>query len=50
MNDVDLCSASQDIYYEDIQSDNSLFQNFKGGLTENYVFNQLISYEFDLYY
>lgn len=50
MNDVGLCSASQDIYYEDIQSDNPLFQNFKGGLTENYVFNQLISSGFDLYY
>lgn len=50
MNDVGLCSASQNIHFDDIQSDNALFQNFKGGLTENYVFNQLISRGFELYY
>ncbi len=50
MNDVGLCLASQDIYFDDIIRDNVLLQNFKGGLTENYVFNQLLSNGFDLYY
>lgn len=50
MNDVGLCGASQDIHYEDILGDNPLFDNFKGGLTENYVFNQLITSGFSLYY
>lgn len=50
MNDVGLCSASQNIHFDDIQSDNALLQNFKGGLTENYVFNQLLSSGLDLYY
>ena len=39
MNDVGLCGASQDIHYEDILGENPLLDNFKGGLTENYVFN-----------
>lgn len=38
------------IIFDDIQSDNTLLQNFKGGLTENYFFNQLVSSGFDLYY
>ena len=50
MNDVGLCGASQDIYYEDILGDNPLFDNFTGGLTENYVFNQLKSNGHALYY
>lgn len=50
MNDVGLCGASQDIHYEDILGENMLFDNFKGGLTENYVFNQLITNGFSLYY
>lgn len=50
MNDVGLCCASQDIHFDDILRDNVLLQNFKGGLTENYVFNQLTSNGFDLYY
>ncbi len=50
MNDVGLCCASQDIHFDDIQSDNTLLQNFKGGLTENYVFNQLVASGFALYY
>lgn len=50
MNDVGLCGASQDIHYEDILADNPLFDNFKGGLTENYVFNQLTVNGLGLYY
>jgi len=50
MNDVGLCGASQDIYYEDILGENSLLDNFKGGLTENYVFNQLTVNGLSLYY
>lgn len=50
MNDVGLCGACQDIYYEDVLGDNPLLDNFKGGLTENYVFNQLIASGFLPYY
>ena len=50
MNDVGLCGASQDIYFEDIQGNSPLLANFKGGLTENYVFNQLTSSGLALYY
>jgi predicted AAA+ superfamily ATPase len=50
MNDVGLCGASQDIHYEDILGENPLLDNFKGGLTENYVFNQLTANGFGLYY
>lgn len=50
MNDVGLCSASQDIHFDDIQRDNILLSNFKGGLTENYVYNQLTSNGLSLYY
>ena len=50
MNDVGLCGASQDIHYEDILGENPLLDNFKGGLTENYVFNQLSANRFNLYY
>lgn len=50
MNDVGLCGASQDIHFVDIQSNSSLLTNFKGGLTENYVFNQLTSSGLSLYY
>jgi len=50
MNDVGLCGASQDIYYEDIFGENPLLDNFKGGLTENYVFNQLTVNGLSLYY
>jgi len=42
MNDVGLCCASMDVRYEDIYYGNTLLNNFKGGLTENYVNNQLI--------
>ena len=50
MNDTGLCGASQEIYYEDILGENPLFDNFKGGLTENYVFNQLTINGLSLYY
>ena len=50
MNDVGLCGASQDIHYEDILGENPLLDNFKGGITENYVFNQLITNRLSLYY
>ena len=42
MNDVGLCSASQNILIDDIIFDNIEFNDFKGGLTENYVNNQLL--------
>ena len=50
MNDVGLCGASQDIHYEDIVGENPLLDNFKGGLAENYVFNQLTENGLSLYY
>ncbi len=50
MNDVGLCGASQNIHYEDIIGDNILLDNFKGGLTENYVFNQLTMNGHSAYY
>ena len=50
MNDVGLCGASQDIYYEDILGENPLLDFFKGGLTENYVFNQLRDNGLKTYY
>lgn len=50
MNDVGLCTASQNIYFEDIISNNELLDIFKGGLTENYVFNQLVSNHIKSYY
>lgn len=50
MNDVGLCVASQNIYYQDIIGENKLLDIFKGGLVENYVFNQLINNGHKLYY
>lgn len=50
MNDAGLCGASQDLHYEDILGENPLLDNFKGGLTENYVFNQLSANGLSLYY
>ena len=49
MNDVGLCCASYKAQYGDIFLDNDSFE-FKGGLTENYVFNQLTMNKFDTYY
>ncbi len=42
MNDVGLCSASQNLLIDDIVYDNHEYLDFKGGLTENYVNNQMI--------
>lgn len=50
MSDVGLCSASQDVYVNDILFDNPEFSDFKGGLTENYVNNQLIINKLQAYY
>lgn len=50
MNDVGLCSASQDILIDDILFDNPEFNDFKGGLTENYVNNQLIINKHSCFY
>lgn len=41
MNDVGLLSASANILFEDIYNENELINDFFGGLTENYVYNQL---------
>ena len=50
MNDVGLCSASQDIIIDDIMFDNADFNDFKGGLTENYVNNQMMANQHKCYY
>ena len=50
MNDVGLCCASQDILIDDILFDNTDFNYFKGGLTENYVNNQMIVNNNQCYY
>lgn len=50
MNDVGLLSASQDILIDDVLFDNEEFSIFKGGLTENYVNNQLIINKNKSYY
>lgn len=50
MNDVGLCCAAQNIYFGDIIEENPLLDNFKGGLTENYVYNQLTASGLSLYY
>ena len=41
LSDVGLLGASQDIRFEDIFNETSWLDAFKGGMTENYVFNQL---------
>lgn len=50
MSDVGLCGACQDISYDDILISNPMFDNFKGGLSENYVFCQLTANGLPLYY
>ena len=50
VNDVGLCSASQNILINDILYDNPDFNDFKGGLVENYVNNQLIINQNTAYY
>ena len=50
MNDVGLCLASQNVLFEDLLYDNMEFSNFKGGLVENYVNNQLITNNNNVFY
>lgn len=50
MNDVGICSASQDILIDDILFDNPAFSDFTGGLAENYVNNQLITNKLNSFY
>lgn len=50
MNDTGLCCASQNILMDDIMGSNPFMNNFKGGLTENYVNAQLRSKGYDLFY
>lgn len=50
MSDVGLCCAGMDIHFDDIYFDNELINNFKGGLTENYVMNQLLINGLKTYY
>lgn len=49
MNDVGLCCANQKVQFDDIILDKDSFE-FKGGLTENYVFNQLSVNGLSTYY
>lgn len=50
MNDTGLCCSQQKLLFEDIAFENSMLNDFKGGLTENYVFTQLKAKNKDLYY
>lgn len=50
MNDVGICSASQDILIDDILFDNPAFSDFTGGLAENFVNNQLITNKLNSFY
>ena len=50
MSDTGLCCRMQDLMIEDILYDNPLLQDFKGGLTENYVFTQLFANGLNLFY
>ena len=50
MNDTGLCCQAQDVLIDDVMYENPLFDNFKGGLTENYVSSQLVANGLSLYY
>lgn len=50
MSDVGLLTAMGDLKYEDINVKNELLNDFMGGLSENYVFNQLKYNKLNLYY
>ncbi|MGN0960738.1 MAG: ATP-binding protein [Christensenellales bacterium] len=50
MNDVGLCCASLDILFDDIMFDNAELNDFKGGLTENYVNNQMTASQINCFY
>ncbi|HBD06262.1 MAG TPA: ATPase [Firmicutes bacterium] len=49
MNDVGLCCANQNVHFDDIILNNDSFE-FRGGLTENYVFNQLTTNNLPSFY
>lgn len=49
MNDVGLCCANQNVLWEDIVLGLNDFE-FKGGLAENYVNNQLLQSGFEIFY
>ena len=50
MSDVGLCCASQNATYDDVVYENPLFNDFKGGLVENYVYTQLKANHLETYY
>lgn len=50
MSDTGLCCEMQSLFMEDILYENSLLSEFMGGLTENYVCEQLRSKGLELYY
>lgn len=50
VSDTGLACEMQSILFNDIMYDNPLLSEFKGGLTENYVANQLAADGFNLYY
>ncbi len=50
MSDTGLCCASQSATYEDIVFENPMFNDFKGGLVENYVYTQLKTNHLEIYY
>ena len=50
MNDVGLLTAIGNLSFEDIYNENELLYDYLGGLTENYVYNQLKQNHMELYY
>lgn len=50
MSDTGLCCASQKATYDDVVYENPLFNDFKGGLVENYVYTQLKANNIEAYY
>ena len=50
MNDVGLLTAIGHLSFEDIYNKNEMLYDYLGGLTENYVYNQLKQKRLELYY
>lgn len=50
MNDVGLLTAIGNLSFEDIYNENKLLYDYLGGLTENYIYNQLKQNHMELYY
>lgn len=50
MNDVGLLTAIGNLSFADIYNENKLLYDYLGGLTENYVYNQLKQNHMELYY